>query len=184
MSTLWYYAHDERKLGPFSQRQLKEMAAAGTILPTDTVWLKGVVQGALASRIKNLFPHSVANPVQALGVVLPTMAAPVASMPPAASPPPEIVVNTTLVPLEKPDAPRPQPKKPDRPAKRGRAVALTGADISDQDGTNARYRKKCIECGYKDSACHVIVLSNRLLKENFFCPKCRKRRDVAIQCHA
>jgi hypothetical protein len=37
MSTLWYYAHNEKKLGPFSQTQLKEMAAAGTILPTDTV---------------------------------------------------------------------------------------------------------------------------------------------------
>ncbi len=183
MSTLWYYAHDENKLGPFSQRQLKEMAAAGTILPTDTVWLAGVVQGALASRIKNLFPYAVANPVQVVSDALPTTAAPVTVMPLVASPE-MIVVNTTLVPLEKSDAPKPQPKKPDRPVKRGRAFALTGADIEGQDGTNARYRKKCIECGYKDSSSHMIVITNRTHKENFFCPKCRKRRDVAIQCQA
>jgi hypothetical protein len=181
MSTLWYYAHDEKKLGPFSQTQLKEMAAAGTILPTDTVWLKGVVQGAQASRIKNLFPHAVANPVQAICDVPPTAAAPVASTPPAASPE-MIVVNTTLVPLEKPAAPKPPPKKPERP--KGRAFALTGADIEGQDGTQFRYRKKCIECGYKDSSSHTMVISNKTIKENFFCPKCRKRRDVAIQCQA
>ena len=35
MSTQWYYAHDDKKLGPFSQQQLKEMAAAGTVLPIE-----------------------------------------------------------------------------------------------------------------------------------------------------
>ena len=140
------------------------------------------MQGAQASRIRNLFPHAIAKPAPAISDAPSIAVAPVASMPPAVSPPPEIVVNTTLVPLEKPAAPKPQPKKPERP--KGRAFALTGADIEGQDGTNVRYRKKCIECGHKDSSSHMMAISNRLIKENFFCPKCRKRRDVAIQCQA
>jgi hypothetical protein len=164
MSTLWFYAHDEKKLGPFSQLQLKEMAAAGTILPTDMVWLEGVVQGALASRIKNLFPHAA--------VTLPAAVVPA---------PERIVVNTALVPLEKIDAPK--PKEPEKPKRKGRAVALKGADIVGQDGMYARYRKKCGKCGNKDASCHMIPIANKLIKDNYFCPKCRKRCEVAIQCN-
>src|SRR5260370_29812525 len=57
----WYYAHDDDKLGPFSGEQLKEFAASGVILPTDTVWKGGVEAGVLASRIKNLFSPAAAN---------------------------------------------------------------------------------------------------------------------------
>ena len=59
MVSLWYYAHDGKKLGPFSQQALKEMAAAGTVRPMDMVWREGVEQGALANQIKNLFPPAV-----------------------------------------------------------------------------------------------------------------------------
>jgi hypothetical protein len=185
MSTLWYYAHDEKKLGPFSPGQLKEMAAAGTILPMDTVWMEGVEKGVLASRVKHLFAPAAAKSTQPIDDASP--AATIAASPlveptsPAVSPPPEIIVNTSLIPLES-YAIKAQSKAPEKPPRKGRAFAMKGADIEGQDGVNARYRKKCIECGHKDSASHVILLSNRVHKENFFCPKCRKRRDVEIQC--
>lgn len=170
MPSQWYYAHDEKKLGPFSQDQLKEMAAAGVILPTDTVWMEGVAQGAQASRIKNLFARAG------------TPSAPVASSNPVAAPE-LLVVKAVLVPIEKADdAPKSPAKAAERPAKKGRAVALKGCDIASQDGAYCRYRKKCTVCGTKDSACRTIPIANRLYKDNYFCPKCRKRRDVAIQC--
>ena len=62
-------------------------------------------------------------------------------------------------------------------------MALAGADIVGQDGAYARYRKKCMKCQHRDSACHMIVITNKLFKANFFCPKCRKRCEVVIQCH-
>lgn len=188
MSSLWYYAHDKNKLGPFSQGQLKEMAAAGTILPIDTVWQEGVRQGVLASRVKNLFPRAAASSTQAIDAALLAatnmVSAPVESTSPDDSAAPEpLVADDSLAPLKKPEAPRAYPKPPEKLAKKGRAVALKGADIVGQDGTYARYRKKCTVCSHKDSACHMIPIANRLIKQNFFCPKCRKRREVVIQCH-
>ena len=187
MSTLWYYAHDEKKLGPFSQRELKEMAVSGTIQPMDTVWREGVEKGVLASRVRYLFVGAAVKSAPTIAGPLLAAAAfaspPVEAAAPPANPSPEIVVNTSLVPLES-YTPKPQPKAPEKPSRRGRAIALKGADILSQDGTNARYRRKCSECGHNDSASHMIVLSNKLIKENFFCPKCHKRRDVAIQCQS
>jgi hypothetical protein len=56
MADLWYYGHDDNKLGPCSGRQLKELAASGQILPTHTIWQEGREQGVSAARVKNLFP--------------------------------------------------------------------------------------------------------------------------------
>jgi hypothetical protein len=55
MASHWYYAHGEHKLGPFSASQLKELAAAGKILKTDTVWMEGVEKGAPAGKVRYLF---------------------------------------------------------------------------------------------------------------------------------
>src|SRR5215204_629230 len=57
MTAVWYYSSDEKKLGPYTQHQLKEFAACGVLLPTDTVWKEGSPTGVLARRVKNLFPH-------------------------------------------------------------------------------------------------------------------------------
>jgi hypothetical protein len=56
MGTMWYYAHDENRIGPFSSRQLKELASTGAILLSDTIWKEGIAKGVVASRVKNLFP--------------------------------------------------------------------------------------------------------------------------------
>lgn len=141
----WYYAHGETKLGPFSGDRLKELAAAGAILPTDTVWRDGTATGAPASLIKNLF---------------------------AALPAPVVVA----IP------PKLEPTKPAERPKRGSAAALKNAEIAGQDGVEARYRMMCKECGTKDASCRTVKISNKTTKANYFCPKCRKRREVIIQC--
>jgi hypothetical protein len=56
MADRWYYAHAGIRIGPCTARQLQEAAAAGGLLPTDTVWREGTPQGALAKKVKNLFP--------------------------------------------------------------------------------------------------------------------------------
>jgi hypothetical protein len=56
MADHWNYAQGGDKLGPFSARQLKDLAAAGRILPTDTVWKEGIDKGVLAANVKNLLP--------------------------------------------------------------------------------------------------------------------------------
>src|SRR5271170_944371 len=81
MVTTWYYGHDGKKLGPFSQAQLKELAAAGTILPIDTVWLEGNEKSALASQVKNLFPTAIANAPPASDVKAPVAEAPIVPPP-------------------------------------------------------------------------------------------------------
>ena len=61
MADEWYYARGEDKLGPFSARQLKDLADAGRILLTDTVWKAGIDRGVSAARVENLFPLAPAH---------------------------------------------------------------------------------------------------------------------------
>ena len=193
----WFYGHDGTRLGPFSSRQLKDLADLGTIERTDTVWKQGVEQGVPAARVKNLFLIAV---VQAPDLPdLPAVVAIVASLPVAAVPPgptasakiqpapmptTKLIIAAATAATAAPAVPaarhaRPVPAKP-KP-KQGRAVALKGADIVSQDGVKARYRRKCT-CGLKDQAVQTIVISNKTTNTFYFCPKCRKSRPVSIQC--
>ncbi len=166
----WYYAHDDQRNGPFSGEQLKEFAASGVILPTDTVWKGGVEEGVLASRIKNLFVPAHADEA---GMLAPTEHAR-----PDADMPAEEDVTPVHAPPEKY---QPKAQEPTA-AKKGMATAIKGADIAGQDGAYARYRMKCTVCGHKDASCRTIPIANKMIKVGFFCPKCKKRRDVVIQC--
>jgi hypothetical protein len=58
MPDQWYYGPRATRLGPFTAQQLKDLAAAGKIQQTDTIWKEGVEQGVPATRVKNLFPAS------------------------------------------------------------------------------------------------------------------------------
>lgn len=58
MSDKWYFACNNRKLGPFSAPQMKELAALGRIQPENTVWKEGVEKGVPAARVKSLFSHT------------------------------------------------------------------------------------------------------------------------------
>jgi len=99
MAAFWYYAHNENRLGPFSSRQIKELAGAGAILLSDTIWKQGIAKGMLACRVKNLFPR--AN-VESLKSVKPPAAESVMAAKSAAE---EAILDdslpVTLVPLKK-----------------------------------------------------------------------------------
>jgi hypothetical protein len=168
MADQWYYAHDADKIGPFSGRQPKDLAASGQIVPTDTVWKEGVDNGVLARKVENLFPPAPADdpPVSACD---PSATVPSPSEPAARTP-----YSGNLLPLVQSD---PQPK----PIRRAQAVVGKGAVLVGQDGSIVQYRKKCTGCGYEDSCWNRMPIRNGLTRVAFFCPKCRKKRDVEIQ---
>src|SRR5690349_20840663 len=58
----WWYAHGGEQLGPVSPADLRQLAASGSLAPTDLVWREGMAQWAPASRVKGLFPDTVASP--------------------------------------------------------------------------------------------------------------------------
>jgi hypothetical protein len=90
---------------------------------------------------------------------------------------PETATETAAVTEDRTPAPCPA-KAP--PAKKKRAVRAKGAIIVGQDGSTVRFRKKCTVCGFEDTSCKRIPIRDGLMRENFFCPTCRKRRDVEI----
>lgn len=68
MSQNWIVERDGKKQGPFTDRQLKQMAVTGQLRPTDLVWNDGMSERVAASKIKGLFTVAQA--------VLPTTPAP------------------------------------------------------------------------------------------------------------
>jgi hypothetical protein len=61
----WWYAHGGEQLGPVSPADLRQLAANGSLAPTDLVWREGMPQWAPAGRVKGLFPETVAEPAPA-----------------------------------------------------------------------------------------------------------------------
>ena len=55
MSQQWFYSKNGQQQGPVSPEQLKQLAAAGKLQPTDLVWKEGMSQWVAASSIKGLF---------------------------------------------------------------------------------------------------------------------------------
>jgi hypothetical protein len=74
-----------------------------------------------------------------------------------------------------------RPISQQKPVGKARAVAVRGAIIVGQDGTNVRYTKKCTACGYVDSFWNTMPITNGWTRITFFCPKCRKKREGEIQ---
>jgi hypothetical protein len=54
----WYYTHWDRTFGPVTGTQLRHLAAAGMIEPTDMVWRQGFERWKKARRLAGLFPAS------------------------------------------------------------------------------------------------------------------------------
>ena len=52
----WYYAKDGERFGPFEAQQIKQLAAQGTLRPTDSVARKGMPNWVQANTVKGLFP--------------------------------------------------------------------------------------------------------------------------------
>lgn len=169
----WYFAWGEHEFGPYSADQLRALAASGRLQPADVVWAAGTTARVSAIRVKNLFRPAIGAPrdteVQAAQV--------------AGSTPVEEVA-----PPEAPTAPPPVQDPPARPApavvhkKKGRATAGPGVVIVSQDGERAQYKKKCVTCGFEDTARHSLAIRNGVTRAPFFCPKCRKTHSLEIHC--
>jgi hypothetical protein len=43
-----------------------------------------------------------------------------------------------------------------------------------------RFRKKCDQCGYADTAMTTMRIRSGIMRADFFCRKCRKSRPVEI----
>lgn len=61
MAADWYYAKGDKQSGPVSAADLKGMAQAGELAPTDKVWKEGMEEWKAAGTIKGLFPSPPAS---------------------------------------------------------------------------------------------------------------------------
>lgn len=199
MSNQWFYAHDENRIGPYSDQQLRALADAGAILPTDTVWKEGIKEGILASRVKNLFavievaalPHQPVEHERQPPVTAPSVPAPepipveptsankkdVAAS--ADAPAPLVHPKLTKQEVSPPSSPVPNPRQSH--VRKARAVAGKGTTIVGQDGTYVQVRKKCTVCGQENSSRSNVMIRSGLNKVSFFCPKCKRRREAEFQ---
>jgi hypothetical protein len=215
MSDLLHVVRDGKWLGPFTTAQLRALAAAGRLRPTDAVWKTGMAQAVLVTKVKNLFPASLPRPhppdavsaeappatISPTPAVSPSSPGPsgvLAADPPPAPPeempgtpdkpaPAAVAVPTTVPPPLPGTAAQPSEHKagpkagtPSRPRMR-RAIAGNGAVLISQDGYNVHYRKKCSQCGFEDTCRSTMLISIGTTRSHFFCPKCRKNREVQIQ---
>jgi hypothetical protein len=186
MGDRWYYGQANNKLGPFTPGQLRELAASGGLLGTDMVWKEGVVLGALAARVKNLFrPLRDTVVVVAPPPLSPTEPAAVVLAGAATAPPPEppapIASPVLASPSNAPTCAGAKPLGGKPPAKKGRAVAGRGVRIVGQDGVVVQFKKICIKCGYEDPVRSTLPIRNGTTPVSFFCPKCKKSHQGEIQ---
>jgi len=63
MSDQWYYNKGDKRHGPATIEQLRQVAASGQLEPTDLVWKKGMAEWTSASGVKGIFPD--AEPAEA-----------------------------------------------------------------------------------------------------------------------
>ena len=83
------------------------------------------------------------------------------------------VASIEAPPLEEIPIPRVVPKKV-------RATAGKGAVLVGQDGKTVKYRMKCTVCNHEDPSWKTLAIPHGTRRTNFYCPKCRKKRDVEI----
>jgi len=184
MADQWYYASDQEKLGPFSSAQLKELAAIGRLAPTHTVWKEGVEKGALAAKVKNLFPVPQGAPPAVPDQA--TIPVPAPASEPLSPTPPPLVENQgpALQAIAEEDQKVQSKKAPkvNQPSSKRlfRVVGSSGAVVLGHDGTSVRYRKKCPKCGYEDSSLKTMSIRSGVNRDRFFCQKCRKLQQVEI----
>lgn len=56
MADQWYVGRNGQKAGPYSTEQLKQMAAAGQLAPSDMLWKQGLEAWVPLSKVKGLLP--------------------------------------------------------------------------------------------------------------------------------
>jgi len=93
----WYYARENKQVGPVSSLELKRLATAGQLRPEDLVWREGMTEWSLASNVRGLFDGEAKPADSGLKIGEPAGAASAAAEPLAAAAPP---------PTAAPQAPR------------------------------------------------------------------------------
>jgi hypothetical protein len=206
MADKWFFAHDGALYGPFSAGQLQDQAAAGLVLPLDTVWKEGLDRRVLASKVRRLFadaPVATFPAAEELTAASPALLAPEEPATPvsrhgandydpepaplekSSSPSPSSLAPTPQLKAEGAKAETPASAagpRPPAPEKRQRRVlSAKGALLSSQDGVMVKFRKQCLTCKYLDNSMTNMPIPNGAARLNFYCPKCRKSRQIEIQ---
>ncbi len=65
MDNGYYYSRDGQRFGPVPVGQLRQLAAAGQLRPTDLIWTQGMPTWEPASKAQGLFPAGAAASAQA-----------------------------------------------------------------------------------------------------------------------
>ena len=76
---------------------------------------------------------------------------------------------------------REKASRPPEPVRKRRALAVKGATLLSQDGVTVYFRKKCSQCGFEDSCRSSMRIGQGIARNHFFCPKCRKKREVQLR---
>lgn len=183
MAPLFFYGRDSAQFGPFSATGMRELAAAGEILSTDSVWQQGVDRKVPASRVANLF--ALTAPA-ALKEALP-------SVPPRAEPRGPVTERQEITPSQEADlaatvqaihGTRPSekaPPAPQAPPRKKRVISIKGGVLMGQDGVTAQFKKRCADCGWEDACRSSVVIRVGSTRVTFFCRPCRKSRTVEMQ---
>ena len=204
MPDQWYFSHGLDEFGPFLAGRMKDLAAAGRLLPTDFVWKDGTTARVLAAKVKGLFQQlqptspladeiliaavsaSPPRPDGSASPLLPNSAASASGASPlsASSSRPESATsskrgdaNLSNRVASDHNQRRAQPE----PMQKLRVQAIHGAIIVSQDGTVACYRKQCINCHFEETNRTTMRIRRGITRVSFFCPQCKKMRGVEIQ---
>ena len=164
MADRYFFTHSEAQQGPYSADEMRGLALAGKILPTDPVWQEGMKQRFPASVVQNLFEDFVAPDDVADDALQPADV--------AADDAP--VATVAERPREKP-ARLPETDRPKR------VVAIKGGVLCTQDGKHVQFRKKCTVCDYEEQGRSTQIIRAGSMKIAFFCRKCRKGRQTEMQ---
>ena len=62
MAVTWFYMKDNKRVGPVSPEQLRQLAAEGRLARGDSVWTVGMNQWAQAGEVPGLFHAAAAEP--------------------------------------------------------------------------------------------------------------------------
>jgi hypothetical protein len=203
MADRWFFGRGDSRFGPFSASELRAFMVDGQLQPTDTVWKEGTEAGMLASRVKNLFPPSAMAPA----AVLTTPPAPAPThehngankltgegkptgdseslLSPSAEGPAPAVASPTPAAAEPAAHAAPETHSRRLPNKeKAHVQSVQGGILLSEDGKYLQYRKKCRKCGFEDAARSSLPIKNGVVRQIFYCPKCRKPSDVEIRGRA
>jgi uncharacterized RDD family membrane protein YckC len=71
MADQWYVGRNGQKAGPYSTEQLKQMAAAGKLVPSDLLWKQGLEAWVPLSKVKGLMPAAGGSTLPPLDLATP-----------------------------------------------------------------------------------------------------------------